>query len=41
MGECGKCCKALWAVSRLENLYKNARPFTIKTIYNSVDVIQK
>lgn len=25
MSECGMCCKALWAVSRLEQCYKNAR----------------
>lgn len=27
VGECDKCCKALWAVSRLEKRYRNANPF--------------
>ena len=29
MSECGKYCKALWAINRLEKCYKNARLFTI------------
>ena len=29
VGECEKCCKALWAVSRVEKLYKNASPLAI------------
>ena len=27
VGECDKCCEALWAVSRLEKRYRNANPF--------------
>ena len=29
MGKCGKCCKTLWVVSRLEMCHRNASPFTI------------
>ena len=29
MGECDKCCTALWAFSRLEKCYRNSSPFTM------------
>lgn len=36
MGESDKCCKALWAVSRLGKRYRNASPFTISNTHLTI-----